>query len=130
MGDQAIREGDVITIDGTSGSVFLGEIELIEPEPTPELARLLEWADEYRRLGVRANADTPIDARKAREWGAEGIGLARTEHMFLGNRLPIVRRLILTEGNPLETVAHITRGAVIVFDGQVLPGPEPSPSGL
>jgi pyruvate,orthophosphate dikinase len=97
VGDVVIGEGDVVTIDGGFGNVYLGEIELIEPEPTPELQDLLQWADGYRRLGVRANADTPADAAIARMWGAEGIGLARTEHMFLGDRLPIVRNLILSD---------------------------------
>jgi pyruvate,orthophosphate dikinase len=92
----AIREGDVITIDGTSGHIILGPVELVEPEPNADLAFVLEWADDLRRLGVRANADTPVDARRAQENGAEGIGLCRTEHMFMADdRLPIVRAMIL-----------------------------------
>ena len=92
----AVREGDVITIDGTSGNVILGPVELVEPEPNANLAVVLDWADDLRRLGVRANADTPVDARRARENGAEGIGLCRTEHMFMADdRLPIVRAMIL-----------------------------------
>ena len=70
---------------------------LCEPVPTPELESLLAWADEFRALGVRANADTPGDAIRAREAGAEGIGLARTEHMFMGERLAIVQQIILSE---------------------------------
>lgn len=90
-----IHEGDIISIDGTNGTVVVGAVPLVEPRPTPELNTVLGWADEFRRLQVRANADTPDDAAKAREFGAEGIGLARTEHMFLGDRLPIVQRMIL-----------------------------------
>ena len=96
VGGRAISEGDLITIDGTAGQVILGAVELVEPSPNPDLALVLEWADDLRRLGVRANADTPLDARRARENGAEGIGLCRTEHMFMADdRLPIVRAMIL-----------------------------------
>ncbi|HEY4606162.1 MAG TPA: pyruvate, phosphate dikinase, partial [Acidimicrobiia bacterium] len=91
-----MREGDVITIDGTSGLVFLGEVDLVEPESIPELQRLLTWADGFRKLEIRANADTAEDAVLARSRGAQGIGLARTEHMFLGERLAIVQRVILS----------------------------------
>ena len=95
-GSADIRRDEVITIDGTSGVVYQGEIELVPPEVPPELDQLLEWADELRTLGVRANADTAEDATLARGHGAEGIGLARTEHMFLGERLAIVQRVILS----------------------------------
>ena len=97
IGDLVIREGDPITIDGTTGSVYLGMLDLIEPQATPELERLLAWADDIRQIGVRANADTAADATKARAAGAEGIGLARTEHMFMGERLNIVQRVILAD---------------------------------
>ena len=90
-----IHRGDMITIDGTSGAVYKGEIELVPPEVPPELADLLEWADGIRSLGIRANADTAEDATLARSRGAEGIGLARTEHMFMGERLAVVQRVIL-----------------------------------
>jgi pyruvate,orthophosphate dikinase len=93
-----VREGDTITIDGTSGKVILGEVTLIEPKVDENLEKMLNWADEIRCLGVRTNADTPEDARRAREFGAEGIGLCRIEHMLIGeDRLPIVRRMILAE---------------------------------
>jgi pyruvate, orthophosphate dikinase len=96
VGDATIREGELITVDGTTGKVVLGAVELVEPEPSPELELLLGWADEFRRLRVLANADTPTDALRARENGAEGIGLCRTEHMFMAaDRLPIVREMIL-----------------------------------
>ncbi|MBC7247543.1 MAG: pyruvate, phosphate dikinase [Actinobacteria bacterium] len=93
-----VREGDVITIDGTSGRVILGEVGLIEPKVDVNLEKILTWASEIRKLGVRTNADTPEDARRARDFGAEGIGLCRIEHMLIGeDRLPIVRRMILAE---------------------------------
>ncbi|HEX5695485.1 MAG TPA: putative PEP-binding protein, partial [Acidimicrobiia bacterium] len=102
-----LHEGDVITIDGTSGLVFLGEVDLVEPESIPELQELLTWADGIRRLEVRANADTADDATLARGRGAAGIGLARTEHMFLGERLAIVQRVILSN-NPEERVQALS----------------------
>lgn len=96
--DRVINEGDVITIDGTSGYVYAGEVPLIPPLLSPEFKKLLGWADEVRTLEVRANADTLNDARKAREFGAEGIGLCRTEHMFMETeRLPLVQEMILAE---------------------------------
>lgn len=98
VGDTVVREGDVITFDGGTGEVYLGEAPLSEPEMSEELSAIMAWADEVRRLGVEANADTPEDARRARELGAQGIGLCRTEHMFMGpERIPVVRRMILAE---------------------------------
>ncbi len=96
VGDRVVRQGDLLTIDGTTGRVFLGEAPLVEPEMTEEFRSLLKMADAVRRLGVRANADTPEDAARARELGAEGIGLCRTEHMFMqADRLPIMQAMIL-----------------------------------
>ncbi len=92
-----VREGEVISISGSTGEVVLGEVAVITPEPTGHFGTVLGWADEFRTLKVRTNADLPEDAIKAREFGAEGIGLCRTEHMFLGDRLPIVQRMILAE---------------------------------
>ncbi|MGM0899539.1 MAG: pyruvate, phosphate dikinase [Bacillota bacterium] len=93
-----VKEGDIITIDGGTGEVMLGEIPMIEPELSVEFQQLLSWADEERQLGVRTNADNPEDSRKAREFGAEGIGLCRTEHMFMDpTRVPIVQEMILAE---------------------------------
>uniref|UniRef100_A0A7C3MJF6 Pyruvate, phosphate dikinase n=1 Tax=Dictyoglomus thermophilum TaxID=14 RepID=A0A7C3MJF6_DICTH len=97
VGDVVVKKDDVITIDGSTGEVILGEVPMIPPTLSNELIELLSWADEIRKIGVRANADTPEDAQKAFEYGAEGIGLARTEHMFLGNRLPLVQEMILAE---------------------------------
>ena len=104
-GDAVVNEGDVISIDGTTGKIFLGEVPLKEPEVSGEFATILEWADKFRRLKVRANADTPEDARRAREFGAQGIGLARTEHMFLGDRRPLVEKLILAATESDEQAA-------------------------
>lgn len=97
VGQHQFAEGDHITIDGSSGEVYLGLTPLVEPEPLPELDSLLSWADGIRTLGVRANADSGTDAARARTAGAEGIGLARTEHMFMGERLANVQTIILTE---------------------------------
>jgi pyruvate, orthophosphate dikinase len=95
---RVFEAGDVITIEGTSGKVIVGEIPLVEPEINEDFETILRWADEARKLRVRANADTPEDARRAREFGAEGIGLCRTEHMFMEEeRLRIVREMILSE---------------------------------
>jgi pyruvate,orthophosphate dikinase len=95
-GDRTIREGEVISVDGTSGEVIAGELPLVEPSLGGEFKEFLEWADAVRSLGVRANVDTPEDAQKAREFGAEGIGLVRTEHMFFAKeRIPIVREMIM-----------------------------------
>jgi len=97
-GGKVVKEGDVISIDGATGEVFVGEIPVRAPSfaELKELDQVLKWADERRRLGVWANADYPRDASKAREYGAEGIGLCRTEHMFMEtDRLPIVQRMIL-----------------------------------
>ncbi|MBX6350903.1 MAG: pyruvate, phosphate dikinase [Clostridia bacterium] len=97
-GERVVREGEVITFDGALGEVYLGPVPTVEPELTPEFRDLMRWADEARRLGVHANADTPEDARRARELGAEGIGLCRTEHMFMAaDRVPIVQAMIMAE---------------------------------
>ncbi len=95
--DVVIKEGDVVSIDGTTGIVVLGAVELVMPELTGDLDTILEWADEFRTLGVRANADNPEDAALSRSFGAQGIGLCRTEHMFLGDRKKIIQTFILNE---------------------------------
>ncbi|MGD8608562.1 MAG: pyruvate, phosphate dikinase [Myxococcales bacterium] len=98
VGELEIREGDWISIDGTTGEVFQGKLETVVPDMDDEwLSRLMSWADDFRRLGVRANADYPHDAARARKYGAEGIGLCRTEHMFFEpERLPTVQHMITT----------------------------------
>jgi pyruvate, orthophosphate dikinase len=99
IGEHDLAEGDVITIDGGSGIVIAGAVELVAPQINEDFETILGWADEHRRLQVRANADTPDDAAKAREFGAQGIGLCRTEHMFMAEeRLPIVREMIMASG--------------------------------
>jgi pyruvate, orthophosphate dikinase len=115
VGDVTVHEGDVISLDGSTGQVVLGEVELTAGEAPEELQTILDWADRVRhggnpqsaQLGVRANADTGADASVARNFGAEGIGLCRTEHMFLAeDRLPIVREMILADaGSPHEAAA-------------------------
>jgi pyruvate,orthophosphate dikinase len=105
-----IKEGDFITIDGSRGEVYLGEVPTVDPEISKDLLTLLSWADEIRTLGVRANADTPEMAMKARQMGAEGIGLCRTERMFNAvDRLPIVREMILagTKEKRAEAIAKL-----------------------
>jgi len=99
VGGHEVKQGDLLTIDGTSGKVFLGTVKLIQPEIGDEVTELLSWADEHRKLGVWANADTPQAASTARKMGAEGIGLARTERMFNAeDRLPLVVSMIMASG--------------------------------
>jgi pyruvate,orthophosphate dikinase len=105
VGGTTVVEGDVIAIDGSTGRVAVGDVPLVQPQLSGDLERILRWADEFRRLKVRTNADTPEDAAKARRFGAEGIGLARTEHMFLGDRLPVVQRMILARTPEEEQAA-------------------------
>jgi pyruvate, orthophosphate dikinase len=96
IGGHQLREGDVITIDGGTGRVIVGEVPLVPPAINEDFETILEWADDVRRLDVRANADNADDSAKAREFGAQGIGLCRTEHMFFGDeRLPVVQEMIL-----------------------------------
>lgn len=98
VGDVVVKEGDYITIDGSTGEVILGQVRTIPPQLSEEFKVLLSWADKFRKLGVRANADTPADAKKALEFGAEGIGLCRTEHMFMApDRLPWVQKMIMAQ---------------------------------
>ncbi len=103
--DIVLSEGDVISIDGTTGDVCLGAVDLVEPELTGDLDIILEWADEFRTLGVRANADNPHDSKLARDFGAQGIGLCRTEHMFLGDRKQIIQSFILNEDEAIREKA-------------------------
>ena len=103
-----ICEGDVISIDGTTGELVKGGVPLVPPRVTGDFDTVLSWADEVRELGVWTNADTPEDAARARGFGAEGIGLCRTEHMFLGDRLPIVQGMILAESEE-EVEKALTR---------------------
>jgi pyruvate,orthophosphate dikinase len=98
VGEHVVREGETLTIDGSTGRVVVGAVPLVPAQINEDFQTILEWADEVRTLGVRANADTPEDAVKARELGAEGIGLCRTEHMFMAQeRLPVVHEMILAD---------------------------------
>ncbi len=95
IGEREIREGDIITLDGSTGEVMAGEVDTIKPELSGDFGVLMGWADERRRMAVRANAETPLDAKTAREFGAQGIGLCRTEHMFFdAERIQNVREMI------------------------------------
>jgi len=106
VGEVTVRENDWITLDGSTGRVILGEVPTTEPEMSDEFRRLMEWADGFRALAVRTNADTPHDAEVARKFGAEGIGLCRTEHMFFeGDRIDAVREMILAETGAKRAIA-------------------------
>jgi pyruvate, orthophosphate dikinase len=116
---EVVTKGDWITVDGSTGRVFLGKIPTIQPSLGTDFHELMKWADKFRKLGVRANADTPLDAKTARGFGAEGIGLCRTEHMFFGDqRLAAMREMILADGvgareKALEKLLPLQRGDFI-----------------
>nr|WP_233243934.1 pyruvate, phosphate dikinase [Paraconexibacter algicola] len=105
VGDVVLRAGDRIAINGTTGGITTDDVPLVEPEISAEFLTVLGWCDELRTLGVRTNADTPQDAAKAIEFGAEGIGLCRTEHMFLGDRQPVMADVILAADDEARTRA-------------------------
>src|SRR5687767_14639904 len=111
-----VTKGEWITVDGSAGRIFLGQVPTVQPELGPEFHEIMSWADKFRRLRVRANADTPRDAKVARQFGAEGIGLCRTEHMFFGDqRLAAMREMILSDGagareKALEKLLPLQRG--------------------
>ncbi len=109
--DIVIHEGDTISIDGSTGNVVLGAVDLVMPGLSDDLNTVLGWADEFRTLGVRANADNPADAQRSRDFGAEGIGLCRTEHMFLGDRKQIIQSYILddSEDNRKKCLADLLK---------------------
>ena len=114
---EVVHEGDPITIDGTTGIVYRGEFKMQAAKLSSQFGPVLKWADEFKRLGVYANADTPEDAAKARDFGAEGIGLCRTEHMFMQTeRLPVVQEMIMAETPDSrrkcleQLLAHAARG--------------------
>jgi len=105
IGERTLRPGDRIAIDGSHGTITTDDVPLVEPQVSEHLQTVLAWCDELRTLGVRANADTPTDARKAIELGAEGIGLCRTEHMFLGERQPLMADVIMADGDAAREAA-------------------------
>ncbi len=104
--NQILRKGEIISIDGSTGEIFKGAIKTQDPNLSKEFGTLLQWADEVRKLGVRANADTPDDAKVARQFGAAGIGLCRTEHMFMSQeRLPVVQQMIMAANDSDRALA-------------------------
>jgi pyruvate,orthophosphate dikinase len=106
VGERLLREGDLLSINGGTGEVILGAVPMIEPVLAGEFQALMAWADRFRRLGVRTNADTPEDAAKARAFGAEGVGLCRTEHMFMAqDRLPVMQEMILAPNEAARRAA-------------------------
>ena len=115
-GEVVLREGDLLAVDGSTGRITTADVPLVDPEVDEHFQTVLEWSDALRRLGVRTNADTPEDARKAREFGAEGIGLCRTEHMFFGeDRHEKMVRVILASDDaerrdPLEELLPLQQG--------------------
>ncbi|MBY0120941.1 pyruvate, phosphate dikinase [Bacillus sp. S/N-304-OC-R1] len=120
VGDQIIKYGEIITIDGSTGEIMLGEVPMIDPELSDEFQQLLKWADEERDISVRANADNPEDAKKAYNFGAAGIGLCRTEHMFMDSkRVPIVQKMILAESfsERMEALEQLLPMQQIDFEG-------------
>jgi pyruvate, orthophosphate dikinase len=120
LGEEEVAEGEVITIDGSTGDVIVGPVDLVPPQIDENFETLLGWSDYMRRLRVRANADTPEDAAKAREFGAQGIGLCRTEHMFMAEeRLPLVRAMIMarTEDERRAALADLLPHQQADFEG-------------
>ena len=106
IGNRDLREGDIITLDGASGDIMSGEVPTVEPELAGDFAVLMGWADKHRRMKIRANAETPADCKMARQFGAEGVGLCRTEHMFFdAGRISAVRQMILAEDGAGRRVA-------------------------
>jgi len=105
IGPRTLRRGDPLAIDGSHGTITTDDVPLVEPKVSEQLQTVLDWCDELRTLGVRANADTPLDARKAIELGAEGIGLCRTEHMFLGERQPLMAAVIMASDDASRAAA-------------------------
>jgi pyruvate,orthophosphate dikinase len=110
-GDTSLAEGDVIAVDGSTGVLYVGDVHVVPPKPGDDLETLLKRADRLRRLGVRANADSGRDAALALQYGAEGVGLCRTEHQFLGDRLPVVRRFLLAKDPDEEAAALVDLAA-------------------
>ncbi len=110
IGDEEYAEGAWLSLDGGTGRVIKGQVKTVPPSLSGDFAKLMEWADSFRKMGVRTNADTPVDAKRAREFGAEGIGLCRTEHMFFGeDRLPWMQKMILAKGEEgrKEALTHL-----------------------
>ena len=112
IGEHELTEGSTLSLNGGTGEVILGAVETVPPSMSGDFATLMEWADSFRKMGVRTNADTPADAKRARDFGAEGIGLCRTEHMFFGeDRLPWMQKMILakSEEGRKEALTHLLK---------------------
>jgi len=128
IGDLVLKEGDIITLDGSTGELIKGEVEMQKPHFTDNFNKIMEWADEIRRLKIRTNADTPEDCKTAIDFGAEGVGLCRTEHMFFeDNRIHLVRKMILSKNEekriePLEKLKDVQKtdfeGIFNIMDGK------------
>ena len=117
LAGKTFHEGDWLSIDGSTGCVYDGQIPTVDASIGGEFGRVMEWADKYRKLRVRTNADTPADAKQARNLGAEGIGLCRTEHMFFdSDRIPAIRRMICS-----DTVEPVSYTHLDVYKRQPLP---------
>ena len=96
--NRVIKEGEIITIDGSTGRIIIGEVKTVKPEISGDFSKIMSWSDDFRKLKIRTNSETPLDSKTAREFGAEGIGLCRTEHMFFDeNRINVMRQMILAE---------------------------------
>src|SRR5207302_6277493 len=120
LGGHELHEGDVLTIDGGTGRVIVGEVPLVPPAINEDFETILGWADELRRLKVRTNADNAEDSAKAREFGAQGIGLCRTEHMFFGDELlPVMQEMILgdDERGPRDALDRLLPFQPADFEG-------------
>ena len=101
-----IKEGDIITIDGSTGRIIVGNVSTVKPEISGDFSKLMSWADSFRKLNVRTNSETPLDSKTARDFGAEGIGLCRTEHMFFDEeRILSVREMILSKTKEDRAIA-------------------------
>ena len=108
--DIKIKEGEIITIDGSTGRIIKGEVKTVKPEISGDFSKLMSWADSFRKLKIRTNSETPIDSKTARDFGAEGIGLCRTEHMFFDEeRILSVREMILSKSSEDREIgrAHV-----------------------
>ena len=104
--NKIVKEGDIITIDGSTGRIIVGEVKTVKPEISGDFSKLMNWADSFRKLKVRTNSETPLDSKVARDFGAEGIGLCRTEHMFFDEeRILSVRQMILSKSKEDRTNA-------------------------
>ena len=96
--NKVIKEGELITIDGSTGRIIIGEVKTVKPEISGDFSKIMSWSDDFRKLKIRTNSETPLDSKTAREFGAEGIGLCRTEHMFFDEeRILSVREMILSK---------------------------------